>query len=117
MKSINTPVPGWELIPPAVTKDTIPLLKNITGKNDFVLNVDLTDSLIRLGIALALPILALLINKRLVIYTVPVIVYLFSTALIRFCVVKYVWHRYIRHDKAAELPAYGKDANYPEQSV
>ncbi len=90
--------------------------KRIAGR-DIVLNVSFQDSMIRLGILLLLPVLVLLIDKDLIIYTAPVIGYLFVTAVIQFCVIKYVWHRYIKHDPALVLPEYGKDPNYPEESI
>ena len=90
--------------------------RRIAGR-DIILNVSFQDSMIRFGLLLLLPMLVLLIDKHLVIYTAPVIGYLFITAIIQFCVIKYVWHRYIKHDPAPVLPEYGKDPNYPEESV
>jgi hypothetical protein len=84
---------------------------------DIVLNVSLKDALIRFGFTILLPILALLIDAHLIIYTAPVIAYLFLSAIIRFCVIKYIWHRYIAREPAPTPKAYGKDPNYPEESL
>lgn len=90
--------------------------RRIAG-HDIILNVSFQDSMIRFGILLILPMLALFIDKHLVIYTAPVIGYLFITAVSQFCVIKYVWHRYIKKEPAPSRPEYGKDSNYPEESI
>jgi hypothetical protein len=89
--------------------------KQISG-HDIVQNVDLKDALIRFGITLVLPMLMLVIDKQLVIFTAPVMTYLFATAITRFCVIKYVWRRYVSHKSTHRLTAYGQDSNYPEES-
>lgn len=90
--------------------------KRIAG-HDIILNVDFKDAMIRFGIMVLLPILMYIIDTHLIIYTAPVLAYLFLTALTHFCVVKYAWHRYVKHDPPAVPPDYGKDPNYPEESV
>ena len=97
--------------------DKIPLRSRRIAGHDIVQNVSFQESMIRLGVLLLLPMLVLLIDKNLVVYTAPVIGYLLVTALVQFCLVKYVWHRYIKHDPAPVVPEYGKDPNYPEESV
>jgi len=88
-----------------------------SGGKDIVLNVGLTDTLIRFIIIVFLPILALLINVHLVIYTAPIIAYLFITTLVRFCVIKYCWQHYISRSGAIAIKDYGKDLNYPEETL
>ena len=88
-----------------------------SGGKDIVLNIGLTDTLIRFIILVFLPVLALLIDIHLVIYTAPVIAYLFITTLVRFCVVKYCWQHYISRSGAPALIDYGKDLNYPEETL
>ncbi len=102
----------------AIKKAVIPLIKRrrIAG-HDIVLNVSFKDSLIRFGIMLLLPVLMLIIDRHLVIYTAPVIAYLFITAITHFCWVKYIWRRYVKHDPPPVLPDYGKDPNYPAESL
>lgn len=90
--------------------------KRIAG-HDIVLNVNFKDAMIRFGIMLLLPLLTLIIDKHLIIYTAPVMAYLFLSAIVHFCVVKYIWHRYIKHEPGPVLPAYGDDPNYPEESI
>jgi hypothetical protein len=87
------------------------------GGKDIVLNVNFKDALIRVGVAIFLPILAMFINKHWVIYITPVMFYLFVTALIRFCVIKYAWRRFIIGDGGPAVKGYGKDVNYPEESL
>ena len=94
-----------------------PVRRRTIGKYDIILNVSFQESMIRSGVLLLLPLVVLLIDKHLVIYTAPVIGYLFITAIIQFCVFKYIWHRYIKHDPTPVLPEYGKDPNYPDESV
>ncbi|HEY4876797.1 MAG TPA: hypothetical protein VIH86_14560 [Puia sp.] len=88
-----------------------------TNKRDLVVNVNFKDALIRFGITLLLPILALVIDSRMMIYTAPVMAYLFVSAIIHFCVFKYLWHRYIRHEPTPPRKPYGEDPNYPEESI
>ncbi len=90
--------------------------RRIAGR-DIILNVSFQDSMIRSGILLLLPMLVLFIDKQLVIYTAPILGYLLMTALVQFCPLKYVWHRYIKHDPIPVQPEYGKDPNYPEEST
>jgi len=89
------------------------------GKNtaDIVLNVNFKEALIRFGITLLLPVLALVIDGNLIIYTAPAMAYLFVSAIVHFCVVKYLWHRYIRHQPISPRKAYGEDLNYPEELI
>jgi hypothetical protein len=68
-------------IPPVVWKRN-------RGK-DLNLNVPFKDALIRGGFTILIPIVALLIDAHLVIYTAPIIAYLFVTSLTRFCVVRH----------------------------
>ena len=90
--------------------------RRIAG-NDIILNVSFQESMIRFGVLLILPMLVLFIDKHLVIYTAPIIGYLMITAVIQFCVIKYAWHRYIKHEPPPVKPEYGKDPNYPEESL
>lgn len=94
-----------------------PRRRRVIGRYDIILNVSFQESMIRFGVLLFLPLLILLIDRHLVIYTAPVIGYLFITAIIQFCVIKYIWQRYIKHDPTPVLPEYGKDPNYPDESV
>ena len=94
-----------------------PVRRRTIGRYDIILNVSFAESMVRFGILLLLPLLALVINKHLVIYTAPIVGYLFITAIVQFCVIKYIWQRYIKHDPAPILPEYGKDPNYPDESV
>lgn len=90
--------------------------RRIAG-HDIILNVSFQESMIRFIIVIFLPIIVLFIAKDLVIYTAPVMGYLFLSALVQFCVIKYIWQRYIKHQPAPDSPAYGDDPNYPEESV
>jgi len=88
----------------------------IAGK-DIVLNVSFTDAMIRFVVTIFLPIVVLLIDKHLVIYTAPVMAYLFISGITHFCVIKYLWHRFILREPPAVRPPYGENINYPEESV
>jgi hypothetical protein len=104
-------------MPPPVTKVNflhVPI--RVRGK-DVILNVSFKEALIRFGIALGLPMLMLVIDAHLIVYTTPVLAYLFISGITHFCVFKYLWHRVIKHDPPAPLPPYGQDMNYPEESV
>ena len=87
------------------------------GRKDITLNVDLQDLLIRFGLTVFIPVVALLINVHLVIYTAPIIAYLFTTTLTRFCLVKYLWHHYALDQRIPVSIAYGEDPNYPEETI
>ena len=117
MKTINPSFPdiGWKLVHPGVSA-SIPLKKGKI-KNDIVLNVDSKDAMIRFGILLFLTMLMLVTHTHLIIYATPVIFYLFISALTHFCIIKYVWHRYIKHESVPASPKYGEDPNYPEESI
>ena len=102
----------------AIKRVAIPVIKRkrIAGM-DIVLNVGFEDALIRFGLMIFLPLLVFLIDKHLIIYTAPIMAYLFISAITHFCLIKYVWRRYIKHEPPPPLPAYGNDPNYPEESV
>jgi hypothetical protein len=88
----------------------------LAGK-DVRLNVSFRGAMIRFGITLALPMIMLLIDPHLIIYTTPVIAYLFLSGITHYCVIKYAWRRFIKHDPPVALPRYGENMNYPEESV
>ncbi len=94
-----------------------PVIWRRNGGKDIVLNVNLKDALIRFGFTIFIPVIVLLVDVHLVIYTAPVIAYLFVTALIRFCVIKYWWHRYILHERVPVIKPYGTDPNYPDETI
>ncbi len=96
---------------------TNPLRRRRIAGKDIILNVSFQDSMIRSGILILLPMFVLFVDKHLVIYTAPIIGYLLVTALVQFCPIKYVWHRYIKHDPTPVQPEYGKDPNYPDESI
>lgn len=87
------------------------------GGKDITLNVSFQDALIRFGFTALIPIVALFADVRLIIYTAPVIAYLFVTSLCRFCVIKYLWHYLPMHRRLPVIKAYGKDPNYPEETI
>jgi hypothetical protein len=88
----------------------------IAGK-DIVLNVSFKEAMIRFVITLFLPMLMLIIDKHLIIYTAPVMAYLFITGITHFCFIKYAWHRFIMHEISEEPLPYGENPEYPEESV
>jgi hypothetical protein len=88
----------------------------IAGR-DIALNVSFTDAMIRFVITLFLPMLMLLVDKHLIIYTAPVMAYLFISGITHFCIIKYAWRRFVMHEPPAALPPYGENLNYPEESV
>lgn len=92
-------------------------LKKGKIKNDIILNVDFKEAMIRFAILLLLTILMLVTHTYLIIYVTPVIFYLFISALTRFCIIKYAWHRYIKHEPVPASPKYGEDPNSPEESI
>jgi hypothetical protein len=106
------------IIMSAIKKTISPFIKKrkVAGR-DIILNVSFQDSMIRFGAMVLLPIVVLMIDKNLVIYTAPILAYLFITALTQFCIIKYIWHRYIKHEPEPVETEYGKDPHYPEESV
>jgi hypothetical protein len=88
----------------------------LIAKRDIVQNVDFKDAMIRFGITLLLPILMLVVDKHLIIYTAPVMAYLFTSAIFHFCVIKYIWHRYLKQEGKPAAEVYGKNPDYPEES-
>jgi hypothetical protein len=94
-----------------------PVVWRRNGGKDLILNVQFKDALIRGGFTILIPIIALLINVHLVIYTAPIIAYLFVTSLTRFCVVKHLWHYYILNERTPVIKPYGMDPDYPEETL
>ena len=90
--------------------------RKIAGK-DIVLNVGFKEAMIRFGLTLLIPMLVLAIDKHLVIYTTPVVIYLFVSAITHFCVIKLMWRRYVKHDPPPPPIPYGENPNYPEESL
>jgi hypothetical protein len=101
----------------AIQPKVVPVLWKRNGGKDIVLNVSFKDALIRFGLTIFIPIVVLLIDVHLVIYTAPVIAYLFLTALIRFCVIKYWWHHYALNERTPVIKPYGTDPDYPEETI
>lgn len=95
-------------------KDT---LKRIKAHRDIALNLSLNEVLVRAAIALISPIFFYIFYRSLVLYIVPVITYLYLTAMMRYCVIKYLWRRYVKHLPIIKRKPYGKDINYPEEST
>ena len=99
----------------------VPISKPIKSKGigsvDVELNLSFKAVLIRFGILFLLPIMAMLIDESIVIYTVPICMYLLTTALLQFCIIKYIWHRYVNHEVIPLQHKYGEDPNYPDESV
>lgn len=87
------------------------------GGKDIVLNVSFTNAMIRFVIMIFLPIIVLLIDKHLVIYTAPVMAYLFISGITHFCVIKYIWLRFVLRKQPVVRAPYGENINYPEESV
>ena len=113
----DVPIIGFGLKRPAVAKSNllhVPI--KIAGK-DIALNVSFKDAMMRFGITLFLLMLMLIIDKHLIIYTAPVMAYLFISGITHFCVIKYAWHRFLKHEPPAEVPPYGENLNYPEESL
>jgi hypothetical protein len=84
---------------------------------DLVPNVGFRDAVIRFGVTILIPMALLLIDKHLIIYAAPVMAYLFITAIGHFCVVKFLWHRYVKNEPVPVAAPYGTDPNYPEESI
>jgi hypothetical protein len=114
---INGHMERLEFKQPAVTKVNFPHVPIQMSGKDIRLNVSFKDAMIRFGITLVLPMIMLLIDKRLIIYTAPVMAYLFISGITHFCILKYAWHRIIRHEAPEPPPPYGENINYPEESV
>lgn len=90
--------------------------KRKIGPKDVPLNVTLKEAMIRFGFMLLLPIAVLYIDKHLIIYTTPIVIYLFITGITRFCPIKRFWRRVIRHEHQFPTPPYGEDINYPDEN-
>ncbi len=61
-----------------------------------VLNLSLRESLLRGLAAVLLPMFLLLIDHHIIVYFLPVIVYLYVTAVVHICPIKHAWRRLIR---------------------
>lgn len=85
--------------PPGIFRNTLRI-------RDLVQNINFREALVRFGFTLVIPMLVLVVGKHLLIYTAPLIAYLFITALARFCIIKFMWHRYVKHEPVV-APAYG----------
>jgi hypothetical protein len=64
---------------------------------DMHLNVPLGESIIRGMIAIFLPYLFIAISPVLMILGAPVAAYLLVSALNHFCVIRYIYQRFVRH--------------------
>jgi hypothetical protein len=93
-----------------------PVVWKRNGGKDLTLNVKFKDALIRGGLTILIPIVALIINVHLVIYTAPIVVYLFATSLTRYCVVKHLWQYYILKHRIPVTKPYGMDSDYPDET-
>ncbi|HVU98478.1 MAG TPA: hypothetical protein VHE34_24810 [Puia sp.] len=62
-----------------------------------VLNLSLRESLLRGLAAILIPMLILLIDHRLIVYFLPVIVYLYITAMVHICPIKHTWRLKFLH--------------------
>lgn len=86
-------------------------------RNDVTLNLSLKEGMVRAIIALVSPIIIGLAYKYIIIMITPVIAYLYLTAMTRYCIIKYLWRRYVSHHALVKRAAYGMDINYPEESL
>jgi hypothetical protein len=91
--------------------------KRKIAPNDIAFNVTPREAMIRFGVMLLLPIALLFVDKHLIIYSVPVVIYLFITGITRYCIVKYVWRRVIKHKGPIASAPYGKDISYPDEGA
>ena len=105
------------LIVPIITPISKPIQSKQIESIDIELNLSFKAVLIRFGILFLLPILAMLIDESLVIYTVPICMYLLITALLQFCIIKYIWTRYVKNETPPLQHKYGQDPNYPDESI
>jgi len=62
-----------------------------------VFNLSLRESLLRGLAAILLPMFLLLIDYHIIVYFLPVVVYLYVTAIVHICPIKHAWRRRIRH--------------------
>jgi hypothetical protein len=76
---------------------------------EMTLNLSLQECLIRGGFALAIPAAMVLINPHLIFFAVPVIVYLYITAIIHYCPVKHLWRRYKQTPDDNDNPTWDRD--------
>ena len=116
MNTITPPLPD---IVTTLLQPIIPVIipiKKIRITHDIMLNVSFKDAIIRVGISLFISIVPVFTNTHLIIYLSPVVFYLFVSALTKFCIVKYMWRRYIKHQPAPVRSGYGNNPNYPEES-
>lgn len=81
------------------------------------MNAKLKEAGVSFGFMLLVPIAMLFIDKHLNIYNVPVVIYLFITGITRFCILKYVWRRLIKHEGAIKSLPYGHDIGYPYENA
>lgn len=105
------------LIAPIIVPIPTPLKSNKNRELNIEFNLSFKAVLIRFGILFLLPILAMLIDEGLVIYTVPFCMYLLMTAMLQFCIVKYLWVRYVNQEPPPLQHKYGQDPNYPDESI
>ncbi len=100
-----------------INKAPLTVLKKRWIDNDIILNMGFRESLIRGGIVLLLPWPIMAINPKLLIYAVPVMFYLFITALLHFCFIKYAWQHWVLKMKTPEVCDFAKEMDIPVDSI
>ena len=111
------PENGWQPMIPASAENNFIHSPESAHKKDLPANLNLNSVIIRSAVTIFLPIAALLVDKTLVIYTAPVIAYLFTSVILRFCIIKYVWERYAKHQPSVAFATYPEDSKYPAESL
>ncbi|ANI89282.1 hypothetical protein A9P82_08255 [Arachidicoccus ginsenosidimutans] len=78
---------------------------------DIKLNLGVKECIIRFVITLFVPWIPCLLDKRYIVYALPVMCYLLFTVLTHFCPIKYLWHHVVKHEPDPEICPWAKDLN------
>jgi len=86
-------------------------------EKDIVLNVGFEESIKRGLITIFIPWPLLAINHNLLIYAAPVMFYLFVSALIHFCFIRYTWQYWVKHIPSPEICNLANDLHIPVEVI
>jgi hypothetical protein len=110
------PENGWQPMIPASAENSFINSPKCVDKKDLFTNLSFNNAIFRCVITIFFLVPLFIINETLIIYIAPLVAYLFTSAILRFCVVKYVWDRYGKH-KPVPITAYPQGAKYPSESL
>lgn len=85
--------------------------------NDIILNMGFRESLIRGAIVLFLPWPLIAIDPNILLYAAPLMIYLFISSLVHFCIFKYAWQHFVQHKVTPEVCDISKELDIPVDHI